>query len=198
MPSATWRALAKKKGGSASLPPVPEEDVVLFREAVGDVLPLRPTGRRFPPFKRLKPIPHQSLQDDQQVLVDSLSDHIPWSEAMETGEELSFLRPGLSRQTLRRLRGGHWVIQAELDLHGHTSDEARLRLAEFLNQCKKRGMRCVRVIHGKGLRSKNKEPVLKVKVKNWLMQREEVLAFCQARPADGGGGAALVLLKAAG
>jgi DNA-nicking Smr family endonuclease len=189
--------LAKKKSGSESLPPVPDEDVALFREAVGDVLPLRPSGRRLPPFKRLKPIPLLSMQDDQQVLVDSLSDHIPWAEAMETGEELAFLRPGLARQTLRRLRGGHWIIQAELDLHGHTSDEARLRLAEFLNQCKKRGLRCIRIIHGKGLRSKNKEPVLKIKVKNWLIQREEVLAFCQARPADGGSGAALVLLKAA-
>lgn len=188
--------MAKKKGGNLLLPPVAEEDVTLFREAVGDALPLRPTGRKPPPFKRLKPVPLQTLRDERQVLEDSLSDHIPWSESMETDEELNFLRPGLSRQTLRRLRSGHWVIEAQLDLHGHTSDEARVRLAEFLNQCKKHGLRCVRVIHGKGLRSKNKEPVLKIKVKHWLMQREEVLAFCQALPVDGGGGAALVLLKA--
>lgn len=190
--------MAKKKGGSHELPTVPAEDVALFREAVGDALPLRPTGRKPPPFKRLKPVPRQSLGDEQQVLEDSLSDHIPWMDAMETGEELNFLRPGLNRQTLRRLRGGHWVIEAQLDLHGYTSDEARLQLAEFLNQCKKRGLRCVRIIHGKGLGSKNKEPVLKIKVRNWLMQREEVLAFCQASPADGGGGATLVLLKAMG
>lgn len=188
--------MAKKKGGNPILPPVPEEDVALFREAVGDALPLRPTGRKPPPFKRLKPIPLQTLRDEEPVLDDALSDHIPWSEAMETGDELNFLRPGLARQTLRRLRSGHWVIEAQLDLHGHTSDEARVRLTEFLNQCKKRGLRCVRIIHGKGLRSKNKEPVLKIKVQHWLMQREEVLAFCQARPVDGGGGAALVLLKA--
>lgn len=187
--------MAKKKGGSHELPPVPQEDVALFREAVGDALPLRPSGRKPPLFKRLKPIPFQTLRDEEQVLEDSLSDHIPWSEAIETGEELSFLRNGLARQTLRRLRSGHWVIEAQLDLHGYTSDEARVTLVEFLNQCKKRGLRCVRIIHGKGLRSKNKEPVLKIKVRNWLMQREEVLAFCQARPVDGGGGAALVLLK---
>lgn len=188
--------MAEKKGGSPELPPVPPEDAALFREAVGDALPLRPTGRKPPPFKRLKPLPLQTLRDEQQVLEDSLSDHIPWMDAMETGEELNFLRPGLARQTLRRLRSGHWVVEAQLDLHGYTSDEARVQLAEFLKQCKKRGLRCVRIIHGKGLRSRNKEPVLKIKVKHWLMQREEVLAFCQARPVDGGGGAALVLLKA--
>jgi len=96
---------------------------------------------------------------------------------------------------LRRLRRGHWVIQEELDLHGLTVNEAHALLSSFLNQCVRRGLRCVRIVHGKGLRSKNREPVLKRKVAGWLIQREEILAYCQARQADGGSGAVVVLLK---
>ena len=101
----------------------------------------------------------------------------------------------MPRLTLRKLRRGHWVVQAQLDLHGMTSDEARMNLVAFLNACKKNGHRCIRIIHGKGLGSKNREPVLKIKVRNWLMQRDEILAFTQARQVDGGGGAVVVLLK---
>ena len=175
-------------------PPLPPEEVSLFREAVGDAAPLPDPGKVPPPAPRAKPYPQQTRLDEQQALVDSLSDHIPWEEA-ETGEELCFLRPGLTRQTLRKLKRGHWVIQGELDLHGMFSDEARLNLVAFLAECRKRDARCVRIIHGKGLGSKNREPVLKNKVRNWLMQRDEVLAFCQARPVDGGSGAVVVLLK---
>ena len=96
---------------------------------------------------------------------------------------------------LRKLRRGHWVIQSQLDLHGMRREEAREALAEFLKQAVKRGIRCVRVIHGKGLGSVNREPVLKNKVRNWLVQKEEVIAFCEARNIDGGAGAVLVLLK---
>ena len=98
---------------------------------------------------------------------------------------------------MRQLRRGHWVIQDELDLHGLTTAQARPLLVEFLNDCRRAGFRCVRIVHGKGLRSKNREPVLKGKVAGWLMQRDEVLAFCQARPTEGGGGAVIVLLRGA-
>jgi DNA-nicking Smr family endonuclease len=172
----------------------PVSDLDEFRKAVKDAKPLPASGRVLHRLPRPKPIPTQTRRDEAQVLHDSLGDHIPWTEA-ETGEELSFLRDGLSRLTLRKLRRGHWVIQAELDLHGMRSEEARAGLADFLNRCRKRGLRCVRIIHGKGLGSKNRMPVLKQKVKSWLMQRDEVLAFCQAPPHDGGAGAALVLLK---
>ena len=144
----------KRKGGGAPPPPAPE-DLAAFREAVADAKPLPDPGRATPPPAHIKPIPRQSQLDEQQALVDSLSDHIPWEEA-ETGEELNFLRPGLSQQVLRRLRRGHWVIEEELDLHGLTRDEARERLAAFLNECKKHGIRCVRIIHGKGLGSKTR------------------------------------------
>ena len=162
---------------------------------MADVTPLPHAGKARLERSRPKPVPVQRMLDERAALQDSLSNHIAWDDGIETGEELSYTRNGIGHQTLRKLRRGHWVIQDELDLHGLTTDEARGQLAEFLAHCMRRGMRCVRVIHGKGLRSKNREPVLKQKVANWLMQRDEILAFCQARRADGGGGAVVVLLR---
>ncbi|MGI9046877.1 MAG: Smr/MutS family protein [Burkholderiales bacterium] len=178
--------------------PSPAEDSDLFRESVGDVRPLGSTARVLHARRPPKPIPQQRLRDEREALADSLSDHIPLDALLETGEALAYVRDGISRQVLRALRRGHWVIQDELDLHGLTVAAARPLLGEFLNACTRRDARCVRIIHGKGLRSKNREPVLKQKVANWLMQRNEILAFCQARGVDGGSGAVVVLLKAAG
>ena len=174
-----------------------DDDGDLFAQLFSNVTPLPAHGRVIHAPARRKPVPEQRLRDERAAPDDSLSDHITWDVGMETGDELVYLRNGLSQQTLRKLRRGHWVIQAELDLHGHTTVEARETLVAFLNACRRDGARCVRVIHGKGLRSKNREPVLKTKVANWLIQRDEVLAFCQARQADGGGGAVMVLLKGA-
>lgn len=168
----------------------------VFAKLFSNVTPLPAHGRVIHPAPRRKPIPEQRRRDESAALVDSLSDHITWDIGVETGEELVYRRDGLSPQTLKKLRRGHWVIQGELDLHGHTAIEARESLVGFLNRCLRSGARCVRVIHGKGLRSKNREPVLKTKVANWLIQRDEVLAFCQARQTEGGSGAVLVLLKA--
>ena len=176
----------------------PADDNALLREALKDVAPLPDPGKatlRGPPPK---PIPVQKLRDNQQVLQDSLSDQIPFEVGLETGDELVFLRDGLSNLVLRKLRRGHWVTQDELDLHGLRSEEARQLLVAFLNEALARGLRCVRIVHGKGLRSENREPVLKRKVGNWLAQRDEVLAFVQARPEDGGSGAVVVLLKVKG
>lgn len=167
----------------------------VFEKLFANVTPLPAHGRVVHPPPRRKPIPEQLLRDERAALTDSLSDHITWDIGAETGDELVYLRNGISPQTLKKLRRGHWVIQDELDLHGHTAVEARASLVQFLNACMRNGARCVRVIHGKGLRSKNREPVLKTKVANWLVQRDEVLAFCQARQVDGGGGAVMVLLK---
>jgi len=193
--------IGKRQRRAKSTPPLSEEEIALFRKAVADVRPLRPLNRiRLSP-PRPWPEPRPVSLDEQPGLgygIDGLSDNIPWYDNLESGEELVFRRPGLSHQILKNLRHGHWKIQSEIDLHGHTSDEARQQLVLFLDECRHFGLRCVRVIHGKGLSSKNREPVLKLKTANWLMQRGDVLAFCQARPEDGGGGALVVLLKAAG
>jgi DNA-nicking Smr family endonuclease len=171
-------------------------DADLFRSSIGDVKPLPDRGHAEIRPPRPQPIAHHHLADEQAALAESLSDEFSIESLLDTDEALSFARTGIGGDTLRKLRRGHWVIQAQLDLHGMRTDEAREALAEFLRNTVKRGLRCVRVIHGKGLGSINKEPVLKNKVRNWLVQKDEVIAFCQARAADGGAGALVVLLKA--
>ena len=177
---------------------IAEREANLFRNAVGTVQPLPNRGKAhfLPDYPA--PIAHQHLADEQAALMDSLSDEFSVETLMDTDEALSYARSGIGNDTLRKLRRGHWVIQGQLDLHGLRTEEAREALGEFLRAAGKRGWRCVRVIHGKGLGSVNKEPVLKNKVRNWLVQKEEVIAFCQARAADGGAGALVVLLKAQG
>jgi DNA-nicking Smr family endonuclease len=177
-------------------PAIPPADVELFRASMSDVTPLPPLAKVEHDLPLPRPAPAQRLRDERDALEENLSDNIPWDSGIEAGDELSFARNGIGPQTLKKLRRGHWIVQGELDLHGLTSIEARAMMVEFLNRCQRRGLRCVRIIHGKGLRSKNREPVLKQKVAHWLMQRQEILAFCQARQADGGGGAVMVLLKA--
>lgn len=184
-----------KTGGKFQLPALPPEAGALFREEISDVTPLTPHGRVLPPPRHCPPLPLSLFRDEREVIHESLHDPIRWDEETENGDEASFVRPGLSRQILRRLRRGEWCAQAELDLHGLTKVEAKRELADFLFECKRRGTRCIRIIHGKGLGSKNREPVLKLHVRHWLMQREEILAYVQARPVDGGGGALMVLLK---
>lgn len=173
---------------------VPDDDMQLFREAVKDARPLQVARVNIKP-PAPKPIPKQFIRDERQALADSLSDgYIPAHE-LESGEELLYLREGHAPDILSKLRRGHWVVQAAIDLHGLVAEEARAYVAEFLAECKKRGIRCVRIIHGKGLGSKNREPVLKHKLRNWLMQKDEVIAYAQARKQDGGSGAVIVLLK---
>ena len=94
----------------------------------------------------------------------------------------------------RKLRRGGWSIQGQIDLHGLRRDDARETLSQFIKDAHKTGWRCVRVVHGKGLGSPGKTPVLKGRVQSWLIQKNEVLAFVQARPAQGGAGALVVLL----
>ena len=170
-------------------------DTALFKEAVKGARPIvvEPLHIYNP---KPKPIPKQFLRDEQQALADSLSDHYIPAHELETGEELLYLRDGHSPDILSKLRRGHWVVQAHIDLHGLISDEARLYVSSFISDCKKRGIRCVRIVHGKGLGSRNREPVLKHKLRGWLMQKDEVIAYAEARKQDGGSGAVIVLLKA--
>lgn len=167
-----------------------------LRRALAGVEPLREPRRVALARARPAPLPRQTWRDERDALRDSLYAPLDVDDAIEGGEELAFLRDGMSRQALRRLRRGHWVVQESLDLHGMNRVEAAHAVAEFLRRCLMRRLRCVRVIHGKGHGSRNREPVLKGKLRGWLVLRDEVLAFCQAPAAQGGGGAVLVLLKA--
>src|SRR5262249_5902279 len=133
--------------------------------------------------------------DEAAVLSEAISDEFDPEMLLDTDESLFYHRPGINQEVVRKLRRGAWIVQAQLDLHGMRRDEVRDALAEFIRDSSKRGLRCLRVIHGKGLGSVGKEPVLKGKVRAWLVQKEEVIAFCQARPHDGGAGAVLVLLQ---
>ncbi len=170
-------------------------DAELFRREIGDVAPLVAPprahhGRTPPPAE-----PVQTRLDERAVLDEAISDEFDPEVLLDIDETLSFCRPGIGHEVVRKLRRGHWIVQDQLDLHGLRREEAREALAEFIRDAVKRGLRCVRVIHGKGLGSIGKEPVLKGKVRSWLVQKSEVIAFCQARPHDGGAGAVLVLLQ---
>lgn len=167
----------------------------VFRNSVGNVQTLRDRNRVTPPARRPEPVPVQSQLDDQAVLAASLSDQFDVENLLETDDTLSFRRPGIGNDVIRKLRRGEWVPQDRIDLHGLRRDEAREALADFLRRCVRRGVRCVRVIHGKGNGSPDKQPVLKGKVRSWLVQKEEVLAFVEARGAEGGSGALMVLLR---
>ena len=135
----------------------------------------------------------QHQLDEQRVLRESLSDEFDVSTLLDADDAMSFRRPGIRTDVTRKLRAGEWSIQREIDLHGMRSDEAREALGGFIRDAHKQGLRCVRVVHGKGLGSPGKQPVLKAKVQRWLIQKNEMLAFVQARrrrAARGAGGAA--------
>lgn len=167
----------------------------LFKRAAGAVQPMRTPRRANLAPDQPPPIPVQQQLDDQRVLHEALSDEFDASTLLDVDDALSFRRPGVGTDITRKLRKGEWSIQGEIDLHGLRREEAREALAEFMRTAHKRGWRCVRIVHGKGLGSPGKTPVLKGRVQSWLIQKNEVMAFVQARGDEGGAGALVVLLK---
>lgn len=174
-----------------------DDEARLFRESMRGVRRIAPHGRAAPFRRRPRPMPQQRLPDEAQVREEMLIVDLHDAE-IETGDELYFARSGLQHGLLRKLRRGQYAVGAELDLHGLTVSEARQALSRFLGACRASGTRCVRIIHGKGLSSPGRRPVLKTRLNGWLQRSDEVLAFCSARPADGGTGAVYVLLRLAG
>ena len=170
----------------------------LFTRAVGAVRALppkhRPGHRATLPPMQTPPIAVQHQRDEKAVMREAISDEFDVETLLDTDEALSFRRPGMGPDVIRKLRRGGWAIQAQLDLHGLRREDAREALVAFIRDVTKMGWRCVRVVHGKGLGSPGKTPVLKGRVQSWLIQKSEVLAFVQARPAQGGAGALVVLL----
>lgn len=174
--------------------PAADDARALFRAAVADAKPLASDRVHHEPAPP-SPIPRQRLLDEQAALAESITASSLLDLHLEGGDEAAWLRPGMSQNVLRDLRRGRWVVQAHLDLHGMNRDEARHHVALFLAECHSHGHRCLRIVHGKGLGSPRREPVLKKLVQGWLAQRKEVLAFCQARAAEGGAGAVVVLIQ---
>lgn len=170
-----------------------DDDRELFRKQMADVIRQRhdvvPPQRRRP-----DPVPRQKQREERRVLED-LASGAGDDFDLETGDELLFYQPGVQRRLLSKLRRGGFAVSAELDLHGCTVPVAHQYLTEFLAGLDRRRQTCVRIVHGKGLRSPNREPVLKNKVARWLAQRRDVLAFCSAPHHDGGLGAVYALLK---
>lgn len=167
----------------------------LFSTSVGRVQPLPAQGRVAHLPTLPAPEPLQRALDEQAALRETISDEFDVESLLETDEALSYRRADIGPDVTRKLRRGFWSIQAQIDLHGLRRDEAREQLAAFLRDVVQRGLRCVRVVHGKGNGSPGREPVLKAKVRSWLVQKQEVVAFVQARACDGGHGALVVLLR---
>ena len=172
-----------------------DDDAELFRQAMRDVRPLAPSeriARRSLP--RPPPIARSRAADDREVIDSLLAEPDP--EWLEHGETLQYRAPGVQDGVLRRLRRGHYRLDGNLDLHGMNRARAQQAVAGFLADCAVRDRRCVRIVHGKGNGSPNSGPVLKRLLDGWLRRRRDVLAYCSARPADGGTGAVYVLLRA--
>lgn len=184
---------------AAARRPGTRDDIDLAATFV-DVTPLAARVGRVRSRQPPVPIASQRLADEQDALALSKWGAEPSPATWDIGQEIdaaqTHLRPGLGVDVLARLRRGHWSVQDELDLHGLTVDEAHDTLSDFVLAARSRGVRCVRVIHGKGLSSRNREPVLKGKVRRWLAQWDEVLAYCEAPRHAGGSGAVIVLLRA--
>jgi DNA-nicking Smr family endonuclease len=172
-----------------------DEDLRLFRQTVGEVKPLVHDLADID-TPRPAPVPAQRHRDEREVLREMANGLYDGAE-IETGDELLYIRTGIQHSVARKLRRGQLAIEAELDLHGYTVDAARELLFDFIHRAQMAGQRCVRIVHGKGNGSRGGQPVLKGKANHWLRQMNAVLAFCSARPVDGGTGALYVLLRRA-
>ncbi|HEX7817515.1 Smr/MutS family protein [Dyella sp.] len=174
-------------------PSISDEDARLFREAIGEVRQLDPV--ELPP-QTPKPEPRAHMfEADEAAVPAELLDMAFDPGLLEIGEELSYLRDGYPPKLLRQLKRGQFSVQDDIDLHHMNAAAAQQTIIEFLAEAHHHGLRCVRIVHGKGLRSKATGPVLKVLTDRLLRRRDDVIAFASARPAQGGTGAVVVLLK---
>ena len=193
------KLVAEREAARAVLDAETRAEKELFSRAVGPVKALppkhRPGHRAMLPPIQAPPIAVQHQLDELAVMREAISDEFDVETLLDTDDSLSFRRTGMGPDVTRKLRRGGWSIQGQLDLHGLRREDAREALSHFIRDATKVGWRCVRVVHGKGLGSPGKTPILKGKVQSWLVQKQEVLAFVQARPAHGGAGALLVLLN---
>lgn len=196
-------ARAKEKAEREERERVARQEAGLFRNALGDVKKL-PESNRYvpnaPPGINVTVKPRKPLtqaEDDAAVLREMMSDQFEVDHLLDDEPSISFTRAGIGSDVVRKLRKGYWQVQEELDLHGMRRDTARERVGEFISTAVRRKLRCVCVIHGKGLGSAGGEPVLRSMVHSWLEQKDDVIAFCAANVDGRSHGALIVLLKAA-
>ena len=172
---------------------ITDEDRELFRRAIGDVR--RIEDDRTPPVRaRGTPRNRSRMPSERSGSARELAES-EWTSNVGPGDVLSFFREGVQRRELQRLRRGRFKVEADLDLHGRIVADAAAALDHFLQDSRRRGCRCVRIVHGKGFGSRSGMPIMKAHVDRWLRARSEVLAFCSATPPDGGTGALYVLLR---
>lgn len=171
-----------------------ERERRLFELTVGPVVAMRTVTAAPARPPRPPAAARQRERDEAAVMLEAISDEFDVESLLDTDDALSYRRAGIGPEVVRKLRRGVWAVQAQLDLHGLRREQAREQLNRFVHDAKRAGMRCVRIVHGKGNGSPGREPVLKRKVQAWLVQKKEVIAFTQARASDGGTGALMVLL----
>jgi DNA-nicking Smr family endonuclease len=180
------------------------EDAGVFNGATKGVTKIPESDRYVPPMQAI-PVrsyqagkPRTREEDNAAVMRESLSDQFDVEGLVEDDPSVAYARPGVGPDVVRKLKKRVWPVQDELDLHGMTRDTARQQVADFLHRASRRGVRCVRIVHGRGYGSPNGEPVLRAMLHSWLvqMEKDEVVAFCVAGKKDGGHGALIVLLKA--
>lgn len=172
---------------------ITEEELQFFRDEVSDVRPLVSEKRVETVKKQPSPRPqrhHFEELSEQEIL----SDPVDLQDAV-VEDVLFFARSGIQQKVQKKLRRGEFPVEDELDLHGYTVIEAKIAIQDFISECKRRKIRYVRIIHGKGYRSEQKIPILKTHVAYWLPQHKDVMAFSSALPSDGGTGALYVILK---
>lgn len=188
---------AKNKSPPAPAPTrtLTDDELFLAEMAADQVKPMKGNDRATLKKPLPKPIAAKRIADEAHVPLELLSDTSGWDDDIETGDLISFIRDGIPSEVIRKLKRGQWAVQATLDLHGHTTATAREALAKFIATARHRGIRCIRIIHGRGTRSPGGVALIRNKVRLSLSQRDEVLAFCDAAPGDGGAGAVVVLLK---
>lgn len=190
-------AAAHKKwllGTTSHSPSPPQPTQSEFAKTIGATTPIDTKNKKWiePP----KPKPYVKTQSTSSEPIGSLpSDHAPWSGDGSDNDELVFLRPALEKNILKKLRQGEWPVQASLDFHGNSLDTARERFMTFMQQVENAQLRCIRLVHGKGLGSKNGQPIIKQTLRAWLIQQKSVLAFCPQKNEQGGAGSTLVLLR---
>jgi len=165
-------------------------DLQFFREQMHDVEPINSDRVEHSVKKpKIRPVKqaHEAKANDE---LQFSTEHVPECEVI-----LRFERPGLQKPLLKKFRQGKMLIEASLDLHGYTAEQARTAMIRFMQQCHQEQIKIACIVHGKGFGSNGKQPVIKPLVNKWLRELPEVLAFSSAQPKDGGTGAVYVMLR---